>query len=136
MRQHVWILGLAFAALAACGGKKDDAGGGSNATDSGPRADVVESWKKAGVTVTPLAPVTVAFGKDCQSTTANNVDVVLCQYGSDDEAKAAEKSSLDWVGSTTGASWVQGKVVIAAADRKKADPNGRTINQLMKLAKK
>lgn len=136
MRAHVWI--LLAAAVLGCGGKDEAGGGGSGgtATESGPRHDVIEGWKKAGITVTPLTPATVAFGKDCQSGTANNVDVILCQYESEDDAKAAEKPSLDWVGSTTGASWVQGKVVIAAADRRKADPSGRTINQLMKLGKK
>jgi hypothetical protein len=32
-------------------------------------------------------------------------------------------------------SQASGKVLVAASDRRKADPSGRTINQLMKLSK-
>ena len=52
------------------------------------------------------------------------------------EAKAAEDAGLVWVGETTGAAQARGTLLIAAADRRKSDPSGRTINQLMKLAPK
>jgi len=50
------------------------------------------------------------------------------------EAKAAEDAGLTWVGDTTGASQAAGKVLVVVADRRKGDPSGRTINQMMKLA--
>jgi hypothetical protein len=77
-----------------------------------------------------------AFGKDCVGTTVNNVDVVICEHPSADEAKKAEAEALTWVGNTTGAAWVSGTLVIAAADRKKADKTGKTINVLMKSTPK
>jgi len=121
------------AVLTACGGddKPGNAPTGASARDA-----VVEAWKKAGLQPSAMTVATVAFGKDCQSGTVNNVDVIVCQYASVDEAKAAEKSGLEWVGATTGAAWASGSVVVAVADRRKADPSGRTINQLMKLAPK
>ncbi|HEY0991866.1 MAG TPA: hypothetical protein VGD80_32670, partial [Kofleriaceae bacterium] len=77
-----------------------------------------------------------AFGKDCQSGTIEGIDVLLCNFGSADEARAAEDGGLAWVGQATGASQAHGAALVVLADRKKADPNGRTINRLMKLAPK
>jgi hypothetical protein len=99
-----------------------------------PRDVIVDAWKKGGLEPSALTAAEVAVGKDCKSGTVNNVDVVLCQFGTADEAKAAEKAGLEWVGATTGAAWASKAVLVAVADRRKADPSGRTINQLMKLA--
>jgi len=52
-----------------------------------------------------------------------------------DEAKTAEAKGLEWVGEATGMAQASGKVLVAASDRRKSDPSGRTINQLMKLSK-
>ena len=60
--------------------------------------------------------------------------MLVCAYATAEEAKAAQDLGLQWVGDTTGAAQAKGALVIAAADRHKADPSGRTINQLMKLA--
>lgn len=110
---------------AACG---DDGGGAASSRDG-----VVAAWKKGGITVSPLTDAKVAFGKDCKSGTANAVDVLLCQYPSPTEAKAAEEPALVWVGDATGMTKSVGPVLIAAADRRKTDPQGKTINSLMKL---
>lgn len=125
-----WILLIAF--VLGCG--KDEAGKpGAPATSS--RDGVIEAWKKGGLTPSPFTAATVAFGKDCQSGTVNGVDVLVCQYPSDAETKAAEDQAFTWVGETTGIVHPAGKVLIAAADRRKADPSGRTLNQLRKLLK-
>jgi hypothetical protein len=129
-----WILLIALVALVAlvlgCG--KDEAGK-PGAPEASSRNGVIEAWKKGGLTPSPLTAATVAFGKDCQSGTVNGVDVLVCQYPSDAEAKAAEDQALAWVGDTTGIARAAGKVLVAAADRRKADPSGRTLNQLTKL---
>ena len=130
MRELVMIV----AVLAACSSK--DEVGGNAPTGANARDAVVEAWKRGGLQPSAMTVATVAIGKDCQSGTVNNVEVIVCQYGSVDEAKAAEKAGLEWVGGTTGAAWASGSVVVAVADRRKADPSGRTINQLMKLAPK
>jgi len=128
---------LLVLALAACGKSDGSAGafGGSAGTaDAGPRGAVLDAWKKGGLSPSPLTPATVTVGKDCQSGTVGALDVLLCVYPSAAEAKAAEDAGLTWVGDTTGASQAAGKVLVVVADRRKGDPSGRTINQMMKLA--
>ena len=132
---------LLLVAIAAC--SKSDGAPGDNGkamaapfegTDDGPRGDVIAAWKKGGLTPSPLTPAQVPVGKDCQTGTVGAVDVLLCVFPSNAEAKAAEDAGLGWVGDTTGAAQASGKVLIAVADRRKADPSGRTINQMLKLA--
>lgn len=128
---------LLFVLLAACdkGDSKNTSPFGEGAsTSAGPRDAVLEAWKKGGLTPSPLTPASVAIGKDCQSGTVGAVDVLLCAYPTPAEAKAAEDAGLGWVGDATGASQAAGSVLVVVADRRKADPSGRTINQMMKLA--
>jgi hypothetical protein len=123
MRRLVVVM-LALAACSKSGGDQP----------ASPRDAVIAAWKTDKLTPSALAPATVAFGKDCQTGTIENLDVLLCSFASPAEAKAAEDQGLGWIGSVTGASQAHGSVLIVIADRKKADPNGRTINRLMKLA--
>jgi hypothetical protein len=120
---------IAFAALLGC--SKDD--GKSAAPTAGARNDVLEAWKKGGLAPSAFAAATGAVGKDCQSGTVGGVDVLVCEFPSEAEAKTAEDAGLAWVGEATGISRAAGKVLIVAADRKKADPSGKTLNQLTKL---
>lgn len=122
-----WI----FVIAAAAGCSKEEGKPGAPAASS--RDGVLEAWKQGGLAPSAFAAATVAVGKDCRSGTVNGVDVLLCEFPSDAEAKAAEEPGLAWVGDATGISRAAGKVLIAAADRRKADPSGKTINQLTKL---
>ena len=129
------VLGLGLAVLAACG-KADDKKPDDKkpaAAAAGPRDTVVAAWKSAQLVPT-LAPATVSFGKDCQSGTVEGLDLVVCNFATPADAKAAEEPALAWVGGVTGSSQAHGAALIVIADRKKADPNGKTINRLMKLA--
>lgn len=121
-------LALLALALAACS-KAGDA-----TQPAGPRDAVIAAWKADKLTPSAMAPATVAFGKDCQSGTVENLDVLVCSFASPADARAAEDPSLSWIGSVTGAAQAHGAALIVIADRKKADPNGRMINRLMKLA--
>jgi hypothetical protein len=130
------IVALALApGLAACGksGGSDPAAGGGSAA---PRDAVIEAWKSAKLTPSPLTAATVTFGKDCQSGTVEGIDVLVCNFGSAADAKAAEDQGLTWVGAVTGASQAHGAALVVLADRRKADPDGKTINRLLKLAPK
>lgn len=132
MRHRIYGLTAAMiASLAAAGCSKEE--GKPNTPTASSRAGVVEAWKKGGLAPSPLGAATVAFGKDCQSGKVNGVDVLLCEYPSEADAKAAEDQGYTWVGDTTGISRAAGKVLIVAADRSKADQGGRTLNQLTKL---
>ncbi len=119
---------IAVLAVAAC----------SKAGPSTPssRDGLIDSWKKAGLNPSPFNAAQTQVGKDCSSGTVNGVEVLVCSFDSEADAKAAEDKGLQWVGDTTGTSQAKGKLVVAAADRHKADPSGRTINQLMKAAGK
>ncbi|MBV8762663.1 MAG: hypothetical protein JO257_35585 [Deltaproteobacteria bacterium] len=105
---------------------------------SGPtsRDGVIDAWKKGGLQPSAFTEAKTDLGKDCASGTVNKLDVMVCTYPSDKDAKAAEDAGLKWVGDTTGASRAQGDVLIVVADRKKADPNGKTINQIVTLPAK
>ena len=127
---------LICAALTACG-KADqpaDKATGSGAPATGPRDAVIGAWKTAKLDPPAFAPATVAFAKDCQAGAIGGLDVLVCNFASAADAKAAEDSGLSWIGGATGASQAHGAALIVVADRKKADPNGRMINQLLKLA--
>ncbi len=117
---------LLLLAIAACGK-------GTGPTGSGARDTVIDAWKKGGLEVSEFKTAQAPIGKDCSQGTVAKVDVVVCSFASTDEAKKAEDLGLQWVGDTTGMSQAKGSLVIAAADRKKADPNGKTINQIFKL---
>src|SRR4051794_3219141 len=105
-----WIL-IAIVCACACGkGKGGAAGGGDN---------LIEAWKKAGLTPSAFSAATTNVGKDCQSGTVNGVDVLVCNFASSDEAKAAQDAGLQWVGDTTGAAQAKGSLLIAVADRRK-----------------
>ena len=100
------------------------------------RDALVEAWKKGGLTPSVMTPAQVAFGKDCASGTVGQIDVLVCTFPTEAEAKAAADAAYGWVGEATGAVKASGPLLIAAVDRRKSDPSGRTINQLIKLATK
>jgi hypothetical protein len=129
MRNHALVFGFVAATLAAC--SKD---GGKPAAPANPRDAVLATWTDAKLTVSPLTPATVAFGKDCQTGTVEGIELLLCGFATPDEAKAAEDGGLGWIGQATGVSQARGAALIVLADRRKVDPSGRTINRLVKLA--
>jgi hypothetical protein len=122
------LLVIAALALAACSKSGD-----KSAT---PRDKVLDAWKAEKLEPSAMAAAQVAFGKDCQSGSVESIEVLLCNFASPAEAKAAEDAGLAWVGQATGASQARGAGLVVLADRKKSDPNGRTINRLLKLAPK
>jgi hypothetical protein len=118
---------LVIALVAACG-----KGSGSPSS----RDALIEAWKQGGLEPSAFTTAQSPVGKDCATGTVGKVDVLVCTFATADEAKAAQDAGLQWVGETTGASQAKGAFVIAVADRRKADPNGKTINQIFKLATK
>ena len=113
--------------LAACGGSASD----------DPRAALVARWKANGLETSALeaAPESVV-GTDCKTTHVHALEILLCSFKTPAEAKAAENAGYAWVGEATGAVRASTSVLVAVADRRKTDPSGKTINQLMKLAPK
>ena len=128
---------LLILVVAACG--KDEAKPGtgkSGAPAATSRDGLLATWKQGGLTPSAFTPAHVSFGKDCHGGTVGAVDVLVCSYATEAEAKGANDAAHAWIGEATGAVKPSGKLLIAAADRRKSDPSGRTINQLLKLATK
>ena len=131
----VLLLLLSGSLVAAC--DKDKAGDKPGAAPTATSRDaLVAAWKKGGLAPAAVTPAQVAFGKDCHSGTVGAVEVLVCNYPSEAEAKAASDAAYSWVGEATGAVRVKGAMLIAAVDRRKSDPSGRTINQLINLSGK
>ncbi len=119
------LLLIAFAlALAACSKDK----GGATSRDG-----VVAAWKKGGLATSELKAAKTDVGTDCASGTVSKLDVLVCTFKSAKEAKDAEEKGLAWVGDNTGASKAQGEMLIVVADRKKVDPQGKVLNQVITL---
>jgi hypothetical protein len=125
---------LIAAALLAVGCDKSETKSKAAASPAANK-DVLAAWKKAGLTVTSVAEADGApFGDgDCTSVQVYGVDVVVCQYASADLAKQAEAKGLEVVGETTGVSISRGPLLLVVADRRKADPEGRAINQISQI---
>jgi hypothetical protein len=101
------------------------------------REEILEAWRTGKLAPSALE-VTQApdVGADCKASTVNAVELLLCAYPSAADANAAEERGLAWVGDATGAAKVSGTVLVVVADRRKTDPTGKTINQLLKLTPK
>lgn len=94
---------------------------------------VIEAWKKGGLEPSAFKETKTDVGKDCAAGTVNKLDVLVCTFGDEKAAKQAEDSGLAWVGDTTGVSKAQGEMLIVVADRKKVDPHGKVISQVITL---
>lgn len=123
--RHALVIAIVISA--ACG--KDNQGATS-------RDGVVAAWKKGGLETSELKAAKTDVGKDCATGTVNKLDVLVCTFLNEADAKAAEDKGLQWVGDTTGASKALGEMLVVVADRKKVDPNGKVINQLITLPAK
>jgi len=119
------VLPLLCVVFVACGKAEPPAGASG-------RDSIVEGWKEKGLKPSAMTKAEVSVGKDCQTGTVDGIDVLLCVFPTEAEAKAAEDAGLAWVGDTTGASQAKGSILVVIADRKKADPSGRAINKMMK----
>lgn len=128
MVRTIVVLAAALAA-AACdkGETASPAAGGTTA--------VLDAWKKLGLTVGAFEKADAAKygGGDCRAGTVSGIDTVLCTFKTPEEAEAAQAKGLAAVGDTTGASVASGSMLLVVADRGKADPSGRTINQMTKV---
>jgi hypothetical protein len=103
---------------------------------SDPRAPIIDAWKGGGLAPSAFEVAKSDVGTDCKAGMLHAVEVMLCVYPTADEATAAHERGLAWVGEATGAAKVSGTVLVVVADRRKVDPSGKTINQLLKLTPK
>lgn len=102
---------------------------------------LIAAWKKAGLEVSPLTDVdaTPYAANKCRGGTVGGVDVVVCNYDTGEDAKAAEDAALALLEKTaapTASAIARGKSVLVVSDKRKADPSGRTINAITSAFRK
>ena len=124
-----WIAMIVCAAAALAGACGSD----SNAKPTNSE-QVIAAWKAADLGDVELKPLNEhALGKgDCQQGQVKGIETTLCVYEDEAAARAAQKAGLKYVGEKTGSALASGKMLLVVADRKEADPEGRTINKLTK----
>lgn len=127
-----FLLVVVLLASRGCGDDKGKKGPGEAPNTV---ADLEEGWKTAGLSPGGFAPVDgQALGNgQCRSGAVNGLDVTVCEYPSAEVAVAAKPAGLAAVGTSTGAAVIEGKRMLVVADRKKADPSGRSIDKLIKV---
>src|SRR4051812_37829773 len=99
MNRQAGIVGWVAVATLGLGCGKGGTGG--PAVDA--RDTLIETFKQGKVALSPVTPVTVSFGRDCKTGSADSIDILVCVYPTAAEATAAEKPALAWVGDATGA---------------------------------
>jgi hypothetical protein len=97
---------------------------------------VINSWLQQG-----LGPADFqafdgkALGKDakCKQGKLSGIETTICQYPDADAARAARPAGLTHVGEVTGVALPVGTLLLIVADRDKADPLGRKINEIVTI---
>ncbi len=127
-----WPRRLAALALAAtaCGGTEAKPA----STDDG----LIAAWQAAKLEVSALTEIEPKpYGATaCRGGTVSGVDVVVCSYGSGEDAQAAQDLGLAAIGDATGAALAKGARLLVVVDRRKADPTGRTIDAITRAFRK
>jgi hypothetical protein len=99
---------------------------------------ILKKWDQGGFDTKAVVNIESApwSAGACSRGPVGGLDVLICEYSSDEAAAVGEKKMLaDWDEETiaTGAVTRNTKTVLAIADRTKADRSGRTIARLGSL---
>lgn len=97
---------------------------------------VINSWLQQGLGPADFQKLDdKALGKDamCKQSKLKGLETTLCQYPDPAAASAARKAGLTHVGEVTGVALPAGNLLLIVADRDKADPSGRAINEIVKI---
>lgn len=87
-------------------------------------------WKREALTPTDAHRYSA---QRCVQGTANNVEVLLCEFGSTEAVAHGKRAGEGWVGAAvTGAVLDHGRTMLAVADRNGADPKGANIHAVTK----
>jgi hypothetical protein len=98
---------------------------------------ILKAWAAEGFvtnTVVNIEPNPWSAGA-CARGMVSGLDVLLCEYASDETFSAGEKKMMsDWQAESvaTGAAVRTSRTLLAIADRTSADPSGKTIARLIK----
>jgi hypothetical protein len=103
-------------------------------TEGGVRLEQIsESFHSAGLKSDNFQPTDPSRfnATKCVAGRVEDVDTVLCEYGSADALALGKKAGVEWVANaTTAAVLGNGRTLLAVADRAHTDPNGKTIHKI------
>jgi hypothetical protein len=97
---------------------------------------VINSWLQQGLGPADFQKLDgKALGKDamCKQSKLKGLETTLCQYPDPAAASAARPAGLAHVGEVTGVALPVGNLLLIVADRDKADPSGRAINEIVTI---
>jgi len=87
-------------------------------------------WKRQSLTPTDARRYSA---QRCVQGTADNVEVLLCEFGSVEAVAHGKRPGEGWVGNAvTGAVLDHGRTMLAIADRNGTDPKGASIHAVTK----
>lgn len=134
--------GLAVAvalASAACG--KSKTSGPAHPEGTPHTQAVLEAWRDAKLAPDRFAVVqpTPYAATYCERGDVAGVETLVCEYGDDATLDRGQKQlEEEWLrsGVRTGVALRNKRTLLAAVDRERHDPNGKTINQLIQAFRK
>src|SRR6185369_500223 len=104
------------------------------ATEGGVRLEQVsEAFTSAGLKADNFQPTdpTRFNATKCLAGRVDDIDTVVCEYGSPDALALGKKAGEQWAANaTTAAVLGNGRTLLAVADRAHSDPNGKTIHKI------
>lgn len=103
-------------------------------TEGGVRlAQISDAFNAAGLKTDNFQPTDPSRfnATKCVAGRVDEVDTVVCEYGSPDALALGKKAGEQWAQSaTTAAVLGNGRTLLAVADRAHTDPNGKTIHKI------
>lgn len=103
-------------------------------TEGGVRLEQIsDAFNSAGLKTDNFQPTDPSRfnATKCVTGRVNDVDTIVCEYGSPDALALGKKAGEQWVGNaTTAAVLGNGRTLLAVADRAHTDPNGKTIHKI------
>jgi hypothetical protein len=94
---------------------------------------VTKALDSAGIKTAPLEETSPArySALKCVTGLLDNLETLVCEYGSREAVVAGHKAAEQWAGTATTAIVLDnGLTVLACADRNRADPNGKQLNKI------
>jgi len=141
-RTLLFIIALGLAALPACRQNKT-AGGPATHVPGTPHTDeVLTAWRNAGLapegftSVPPPAANTAIY---CERGKVRGVDTTVCEYESDpalERGLAQVRADWERLDVHTGVLLRAQRTTMAAVDRERREPSGRTISEMAKIFRK
>ena len=103
-------------------------------TEGGVRLEQIsDAFTAAGLKADNFQPTDPSrfSASKCLAGRIDDIDTVVCEYGSVSALALGKKAGEQWVASaTTAAVLGNGRTLLAVADRAHVDPNGKTIHKI------